>query len=48
MLLVQLEVAGLTVRYGKRGVPSLISIDGSLLIADDELGYTIRRFTPLK
>ena len=42
------KVAGLTVRYGKRGVPGSISIDGSLLIADDELGYTIRRFTPLK
>lgn len=42
------RVAGLTVRYGKRGVPSSISIDGSLMVADDELGYTIRRFTPLK
>ena len=42
------KVAGLTVRYGNRGVPSSISIDGSLRIADDELGYTIRRFTPLK
>ena len=42
------RVAGLTVRYGKRGVPSSISLDGSLLIADDELGYEIRRFTPLK
>jgi len=42
------KVAGLTVRYGKRGVPSSISIDGSKLVADDELGYTISRFTPLR
>ncbi len=42
------RVAGLTVRYGKRGIPSSISIDGSLMVADDELGYTITRFTPLK
>jgi hypothetical protein len=42
------KVAGLTVRYGKRGVPSSISIDGSRMVADDEIGYTIRRFTPQK
>lgn len=40
--------ASVVVRYGKRGVPSSIATDGSRLTADDELGYTITRFTPLK
>jgi hypothetical protein len=38
------EVAGLTVRYGKRGVPRLIAIDGREYIADDEVAYRVRRF----
>jgi hypothetical protein len=38
------EVAGLGVRYGKRGVPRSIAIDGRESIADDEVGYRIRRF----
>ena len=37
------EVSGLTVRYGKRGVPRFIAIDGREYIADDEVGYKIER-----
>jgi hypothetical protein len=32
------------VRYGKRGVPRLIAIDGREYIADDEVAYRVRRF----
>jgi len=35
----------LTVTYGKRGVPSSIYIDSKAYIADEEAGYTIKRFT---
>ena len=38
------EVAGLSVRYGKRGLPRSIGIDGRENVADDEVGYRIRRF----
>lgn len=38
------KVAGLTVRYGARGVPRQISIDRSRQIADEESYYTIDRF----
>ena len=38
------EVAGLSVRYGKRGLPRSIGIDGRENVADDEIGYRIRRF----
>lgn len=41
------EVARLDVTYGKRGVPSEISIDGATYVADDEFGYSVRRFTRL-
>lgn len=37
-------VAGLTVRYGARGVPRQIGIDRSRMIADEESYYTIDRF----
>lgn len=42
------KVAKLVVTYGKRGVPRAIFIDGSERIADDEVGYIIRGFAPLK
>lgn len=38
----------LTVSYGRRGVPRSISIDGRRNVADDEVGWKVRRFTPLK
>jgi hypothetical protein len=38
------EVAGLRVRYGKRGIPRSIFIDGREYIADDEVGYRLRNF----
>jgi hypothetical protein len=38
------KVAGLTVRYGARGVPTSIFIDGSQRIADDEVTYTLTHF----
>ena len=42
------KVARLTVRYGTRGVPRSIYIDTDQRIADEESGYAIERFTPLK
>ncbi len=42
------KVARLVVTYGPRGVPRSIFIDGSKRIADDEVGYIIRGFAPLK
>ena len=42
------KVTRITVRYGTRGVPRSIYIDSDQRIADDETGYTIARFTPLK
>ena len=41
-------VAGLTVTYGKRGVPRKITIDVSRLIADEESYYSIDRFRRLR
>lgn len=42
------KVAKLVVTYGSRGVPRSIYIDGSRRVADDEVGYVIRGFAPLK
>lgn len=42
------KVAKLVVVYGKRGVPRQFFIDGSERIADDEIGYIVRGFAPLK
>jgi hypothetical protein len=42
------KVAKLVVSYGKRGVPRSIYIDRDERIADEEVGYLIRRFAPLK
>lgn len=41
-------VAGLDVTYGKRGVPSKVTIDVSARIIDEEMYYAIDRFTPLR
>lgn len=41
-------VAKLSVTYSKRGVPRSISIDRIAGAVDDEIGYTVKRFTPLK
>jgi hypothetical protein len=38
------KVTKLNVSYGKRGVPSSIYIDTKAYIADEEAGYTIKRF----
>ena len=38
------RVAGLSVRYGRRGVPRSIWIDSSRRIADEEVGYVVERF----
>ena len=37
-------VAGLSVRYGSRGVPRSIGIDGLRMVADDEITYRVPRF----
>jgi hypothetical protein len=42
------KVAKLVVSYGKRGVPRSIYIDSDERIADEEVGYLIRDFAPLK
>jgi len=42
------KVARISVRYGTRGVPRSIYVDTDQRIADEEIGYTIERFTPLK
>jgi hypothetical protein len=42
------KVANLVVTYGKRGVPRSIYIDRDERIADEEIGYIIRGFAPLK
>ena len=36
------------VRYGRRGVPERIYVDWLKVLADEETGYAISRFTPLK
>jgi Family of unknown function (DUF6174) len=38
------EVAGLSVRYGRRGVPRSIGIDGHRMTADDEVSYRVEHF----
>jgi hypothetical protein len=38
------RVGGLSVRYGRRGVPRRIAIDRSRMIADEEVGYVVDRF----
>ncbi len=38
------RVAGLSVRYDKRGMPRFIGIDGREYIADDEVGYKVEGF----
>lgn len=42
------KVARLVVSYGKRGVPRSIFIDTDQRIADEEVGYLVREFAPLK
>jgi len=42
------KVVQLDVSYAKRGVPSKLYIDRSKYVADEESGYTIKRFTSLK
>jgi hypothetical protein len=41
------RVAGLSVRYGRHGVPRSIGIDRSRMIADEEVGYTADHLSPL-
>lgn len=38
------EVAGLSVRYDRRGVPRRISVDGRRMVADDEITYRVPKF----
>ena len=38
------RVAGLAVRYDKRGMPRSLFIDGQQLVADDEIGYEVEHF----
>lgn len=40
------RVEGLSVRYGRRGVPRSISIDPSRMIADEQFGYSVGRVRP--
>jgi hypothetical protein len=40
--------ASIDVSYGRRGVPRSISLNRFANAVDDELAYTIKRFTPLK
>ena len=42
------KVVDLNVSYARRGVPKSLYIDRSQFIADEESGYTVKRFTPLK
>ena len=42
------KVAKLVVKYGPRGVPRQIYIDTDERIADEEIGYVIRNFAPLR
>ena len=34
--------------YSKRGYPTSIAIDRIAMAIDDEVGYTVKRFTALK
>ena len=38
------RVHALVVRYGKRGMPRFMYIDGQQLVADDEIGYQVEHF----
>ena len=38
----------LVVTYGPRGVPRSIFVDSDQRIADEEIGYIVRKFAPLK
>ena len=40
--------AKISVTYGRRGVPREIAIDYLVYVADEESGYSISHFTPLK
>jgi len=42
------KVAKLVVTYGPRGVPRSIFVDTDEHIADEEIGYIVRGFAPLK
>jgi hypothetical protein len=42
------KAAKLVVTYGPRGVPRSIYIDADERIADEEVGYLVRGFAPLK
>ncbi|MEA2219450.1 MAG: hypothetical protein QOJ35_2076 [Solirubrobacteraceae bacterium] len=42
------KVARISVTYGRRGVPRSIYVDVDRRIADEEIGYEIGQFTPLK
>ena len=42
------KVARLVVKYGPRGVPRSIFIDSETYVADEEVGYIVRGFAPLK
>jgi hypothetical protein len=42
------RAAKITAVYGKRGVPREIYTDRAVYIADEEIGYSTSRFTPLK
>ncbi len=42
------KVARLVVTYGPRGVPRSIFVDSDTRIADEEIGYIVRGFAPLK
>jgi len=42
------KAAKLDVSYGKRGVPRTIYIDSDERIADEEVGYIVRKFAPPK
>ena len=47
-LAIDRKVTKLVVKYGTRGVPRSIFIDGYERVADDEVGYVVRGFAPLK
>ena len=42
------KVSRLVVKYGKRGVPRTIFIEASSTATDDDLGFIIRNFAPLR
>ena len=42
------KVVDLDVSYAKRGFPKSLYVDRSQYVADEESGYTVKRFTSLK